>query len=187
MHTRCRIPPDNCAGYARERLEPHERQRMIDSFAHFVFLHACAARSKGRVVEHVEPWKARILLKHDGDAVQHLSSDRAAFELHRAAARGVDAREHVQQGRFTAAGRPDHREELARFQVEAHRPERVKRRLAGHVRVDARDIGQTRLHAWRVGLRGIARDDGDAETTWQHAHRGLTSSFGDRRATRTRR
>jgi hypothetical protein len=68
---------------------------MIHALPHFVFRHARAPCRERGVVEHIEPRKARVFLKHDRHAVRHLASHEFPFELDRAAARGIEAREHV--------------------------------------------------------------------------------------------
>ena len=112
--------------------QSHELKRVIDSLGDSRRSKALSAQAEGDIVPHGEPGEARILLKHDADAVRHRALDLGAVADNRAARRRREARQNIEQGRLAAARRPNHREELAALDIEVDRAERVDRAALAH-------------------------------------------------------
>ena len=140
---------------------------VIDAALDLGGVDAGAAQAEGDVVAHGEPGKRRILLEHHADAVRHLAGDRLVLERDGALGRRAQARDQVQQRGLAAAGRADHREELAARKIEVERPERMHRELALE---HARHAAQARVNGGLCGFALRLRD--------RHAHWVGTRSLG---------
>ena len=79
------------------------------------------------VLADIEPGEAGVFLEHHADAVGYGVLDRAAFELDFALRRRREARDQLEQRRFSAAGRTDHGEKLALSDFEIDWAEGVHR------------------------------------------------------------
>ena len=91
---------------------------MLHALADFCLGQPGAAQREGGVVIGREPWKARVLLEHDADAVRHAARDGTPFEGHRARRWARKPGNDVEKRRLSAAGGPDDGKELALAQLE---------------------------------------------------------------------
>ncbi len=107
-----------------EILQADEADGVIDAPLHLCGVDAGAPEPERHVVAHIEPGERRIFLEDDADAVGH-AVDALAFEQDVTLGRRREAGQHVDQSRFPAAGRPDHREEFAACDLEIERPQRM--------------------------------------------------------------
>src|SRR5579883_2026792 len=103
----------------------HETDGVVDPVGHFLFGQARSAQAEPDILTDAEPGHARILLKHDADAVGNLAVQFLALESHAAAGGTSEASDQVEQSRLAAAGRADNGEELAATDFKIDRTQRL--------------------------------------------------------------
>jgi hypothetical protein len=139
MQTRCRMPPDNWAGYASANaLQARELQRVVDAAACRVRVDLLAFQAEGDVLAHGQPREARVFLKDHANTLGNEIAHGGTVEKNLAVRGPRQSRDDFEQRGLTAPGRSDHREELARAHREVERPQRVHVRHAARGRKDLR-------------------------------------------------
>ena len=110
--TRCCMPPDNSRG--KRLSNPPSPTRLMRSIARGARFGLVEPEDFGRqqdVVEHRAPLQQHGLLEHDAD-VAGRAQERRAVEQQLAARRPDERADQLEQGRFSAAGRADQRDEF---------------------------------------------------------------------------